>query len=731
VAHYEQQRNLDWDSGTMENGENAQDGARDSDSSASNSISDETSGMEGSKHTRPCNAATCIIHPVSFDWYNEMHEEGMKDASLQLPFVPITINDEHNDVLFFWTLFNVSNMPVLHIDSHSDAFLPQKDDCCIPMHDQLRHMSKADFMKVILRETNIGDYLPVAQYFGMVGPKVIWISSAWDNVRDYNLLHGVQYHATLGRQTNGAFCQCCSTESKPTDGHSLGDLVSAQACDESDLQWKTSIQWDVTDIQHAKETILNTWGVPQDVSAEEEAPREDVSSERTTKSPKKQILQTPYIIDLDLDYFAASEPTIYQFISNIHPLADILYILKLAFSKQYFCAHPEEHLSGAGREREELISEWVNELINPLFANYDMSITTDQDAPTLSLQYDPHKDGKILSLMCPHIDRDVFSAALQRGNSSAGQQKVSTDEPTSNLGDPGAATPADNPPTSSHYDNNPSHAHYQHIINIKSILLHFYSRANYLQLYLLFRHQRFFAFNCETNFLFGVCSSGDPSYFASPSHITRRIEQIVQLIKEVGRDPYLISIARSLDGYVPKHLHAFIETKLLEALSEGVFDKPTKVYFKPHMTPGPISSDKAQASEETVLSSSSWKVDDSQLASETHSIVQLLNNPLEVQTQIQEMVQKHKIIQLMHKIQKKNRLEIDGFVRSFGKFLEIKKKYWEREGFKWNEGLHETMDSAAKGTIEDIKHRTQIAHERNNHIDFDAVVEQYTKANQR
>jgi hypothetical protein len=103
------------------------------------------------------------------------------------------------------------------------------------------------------------------------------------------------------------------------------------------------------------------------------------------------------------------------------------------------------------------------------------------------------------------------------------------------------------------------------------------------------------------NNIYGLCPANDPvNNNPTKEDILKNMKQLENFIKKRGK-PSLVTIARSLDGYTPAHLHQFIETELLRTIQSSIPN--TKLEYiaeqvDPSIKPKPLSYiDKADVEE--------------------------------------------------------------------------------------------------------------------------------------
>lgn len=629
-----------------------------------------------------------------------------------LNFVPITIFDDHNDALLYWSLFNITKMQLIHIDSHSDGFTPSK---LLPTREDFNELKKDDFLRKITLYSNIGDFIPIAQYYDMIGSNIVWISSAWQNVDAYNLKEGNIYQSIIGRDYENQFCLV--TNSK-TDPLSVFIHSKKEKCvNDENLKWNIPIRWYVTTIEESFNVIQKSWK-ENDKKIEENDPnikpwselnlmneatmRQAASSKKKSKnndsvsqrSNAKNVLEEnsqllinkinlPYVLDIDLDYFAATDPTLSRFLPQMYPLGTLLHILKEMLSPKYFCIYDNDSPTSTRK----LLSLWIKEWLTPIeTVSHDIyqksnntsflnEKTNSNSVTDFNVEYDTKRDEKIIKIMCSkQINGDSIHS-------------LRTNQ--------------------------------EHIKKIKTILLMILTKVNYLELHLFNKHG-LFSIDCETNHLFGLCIDGDPSYIPTTQEIEEKVHKISQLIKNIGKDPYMITIARSKDGYCPDSLCDYIESLLLKELNSNTLLKQTKLFYKPGMHPS-----KTIPFEEALKQIKYEYFPPQDIEKLNKEIDSKILSKSEIST-IEEIKTKWQIVNFLKQIEEKNDADIDIIVNKFDKVIELKNTYWKKKKMVWDKNLHAKLDEETKRTVNNVKRSFKTSIHRNDRLSFEDLVKQFS-----
>jgi hypothetical protein len=117
------------------------------------------------------------------------------------------------------------------------------------------------------------------------------------------------------------------------------------------------------------------------------------------------------------------------------------------------------------------------------------------------------------------------------------------------------------------------------IIEISRVLDYFYKIGKAESISVLVFEHNFPSINCKIDNYFGICESGnEPYHDSSNEEIRENVKKVSELLRSLEKEPALILISRSLDGFTPRHSSSFIEQNLLEELKK-VYPKSNVEYF--------------------------------------------------------------------------------------------------------------------------------------------------------
>lgn len=336
--------------------------------------------------------------------------------------------------------------------------------------------------------TTIGDFIPAAQHMGIVTPNVIWCRGDWPG-QTYNFAFGTHKAMLAKRNVHHADIDssylCYANIERPKD--TFDALVPAVGlCNQT---------------QPYEEPIPVVWEVIQMDEAKRIAPK---------SIPKG----SPYILDIDLDFFAANEPVLHQFVS-FRQFGALFALIEEVVKSKTTC-HNNDVVK-------------LRKLENVMYDIYWNALT--------------------------------FLPGFKEGdtpvNMNLAQRTRATDLPELyKLWCNGAtdAIPA--------------------LVKLTQVAGFFMKNIDYVALSMLKHEYNFPTIACKVNGLFGVCSSGDPvNNDPARTTIQAQINQVGEFVTMQG-PPALITIARSSDGYTPAHLLGFIETTLIKTLKRAIETHP-------------------------------------------------------------------------------------------------------------------------------------------------------------
>jgi hypothetical protein len=432
-------------------------------------------------------------------------------------------------VLHFWAeavregkISIKTGLPLVHIDTHSDGAVP-----AFPHSYKKLTITDPIDAEELIKYSNVGDFIPLAQYMGMINGNVIWIQSNWPG-EDYNMGLGTSA-ALLGHRNSfdelGKKPFLCmnnfeSISARDFPGARAGLSTTLQElsdkailCDDNDMSENPlRVQWDVF---HLSETIE--------------------SQSNTQKQFMDIIGNSQYVLDIDEDFFSAKDPTIHRLL-RFSEYSAYSALLEKIFSPEEICTKDPNILSA------------LNDLVYSMFYGDVMFLppanTNDEPAPLPPREeFANPKHYEVLSAWC------------------AGHQYA-----------------------------------YNRLIIVTKLATLMLQNMNYVALAIIGNKKDFFKFptldkSCHVNGFFGVCSAGDPvREHEDRSVIDAQIDKIGIMISQLPSKPALITIARSLDGYTPYHLHPYIERRLLYMLDKVLAEKLEVVYYK-NLKPAPQSGD--------------------------------------------------------------------------------------------------------------------------------------------
>lgn len=193
--------------------------------------------------------------------------------------VPVKIVDEHHDAMLFWQFLS-NNTFVAHIDTHSDLAVPESNHVIIP-----QRRNKHDSIHKWHKLAKIDNFLLVSQYAQFISPNGLWIRSNFkDQVYD---THCNRFKATVGVRPPSAKDSylCFANFEKECSLHNATlDAMEQSHFDECTnvVPHKHSIQIDWATLT-MDQALQNETHVPAD-----------------------------FILDIDEDYFAASDSVMYH-----------------------------------------------------------------------------------------------------------------------------------------------------------------------------------------------------------------------------------------------------------------------------------------------------------------------------------------------------------------------------------------------------------------------------------
>jgi hypothetical protein len=117
------------------------------------------------------------------------------------------------------------------------------------------------------------------------------------------------------------------------------------------------------------------------------------------------------------------------------------------------------------------------------------------------------------------------------------------------------------------------------IIEISRVLDYFYKIGKSESISVLVFEHNFPSINCKIDNYFGICETGnEPYHDSSNEEIRENVKKLSELLRSLEKEPALILISRSLDGFTPRHSSSFIEQNLLEEL-KSIYPKSSVEYF--------------------------------------------------------------------------------------------------------------------------------------------------------
>ncbi|KAG2392865.1 hypothetical protein C9374_009442 [Naegleria lovaniensis] len=509
-----------------------------------------------------------------------------KNTLTQRKKVHVGVFDEHHFSLFFWVRahklgliprlnysnvvadqqqnvynLNFQGLPLLHIDSHSDAQIPQHYYNFKPFRDLIQNTplgAKEDYvtaknvtkkrhpfndkkMTELLAVTSIGDFIPVAQYLELVGPRVVWLQSNFEgggynfNTGRYNAELGVRANAmklppqTLQDLTKAA--NSLNVEStflcyRNPDGyswnihhrngkkiltkpiHTLAQIAKEGVCVETEAFHNAShesfpIQWDV----YNTDELFQSGNVIEDKA--------------------KFFNSTPYLLDIDLDYFSTDDEMLFNIV-------------------------PRKTYGGLFKVLEEMVQEETilcldRRIYEP---TKNMSLSMDQVK-----KFNRNKISNLLHEM-------FFRGLMFDENSIFSKQPV---QKSKLIGDSVFG------PEILELFCKGSHHALEHLYQLSKLVIIFLENMNYFYLSLLDVNYGFPSVKpyCKVNQMFGVCPSGLPSKYLTRDEIMDQMNKLEKLIVAQEQLPAYVTISRSLDAYLPKVLHHFIESETLHMLERA------------------------------------------------------------------------------------------------------------------------------------------------------------------
>lgn len=504
--------------------------------------------------------------------------------------VHVGVFDEHHCSLFFWVRahklgliprlnynhstnsqqnvynLNYQGLPLLHIDSHSDAQIPQHYYSFKPFRDLIqntplgakeeyvtsknvtkkRHPFNNQKVSELLAVTSIGDFIPVAQYMELVGPRVVWLQSNFEgggynfNTGRYNAELGVRASAMkLPPQTLQDLTKAANSLNVETtylcyrnpDGyswnihykngkkvltkpvHTLAQIAKEGVCSEYEPFHNAShesfpIQWDVYNMDE----LFN-------------AHSEDIIEEKA-----KFFNATPYLLDIDLDYFSSDDEMLFNIVPRKTYGGLFKVLEEMVQEETILCLdrriyEPTKNMSLPIEKVKKFNRNKISKLLHEMFFRGLMfdenSVFSKQPVQKSKMIGDTVFGSEILELFC-------------KGSQFA----------------------------------------LEHLYQLSKLVIIFLENLNYFYLSLLDANYAFPSIKpyCKVNQMFGICPSGLPSKYLTREEILDQMNKLEKLLVAQEQLPAYVTISRSVDAYLPKVLHHFIESETLQML-ERAFKK--------------------------------------------------------------------------------------------------------------------------------------------------------------
>ena len=498
--------------------------------------------------------------------------------------VHIGIFDEHNYALFFWVRahklgliprikydgekansneYNLQyqGLPLLHIDSHSDAQIPQhyfnfkkfRDIIENPSNyervqyvnsknqTKFRHVFNDTHLSELLEATSIGDFIPVGQYLGLVSPKVVWLQSDFEG-GGYNFGQG-RFNAELGVRKSAVLKGSQSIEDiRQTD---TVDPETTYLC----YRKSDGYKWTRKINRNGKKTVTKRLGnISQIAKAGVCSPYEEFNQpeketipiqwdvfrmkslfNRTTGEINKNAQffnSTSYLLDIDLDYFSTDDEMLFNMVPRKQYAPLFKVFAEMVEEDKIMCygknVLPETKHMNNTEEIKKFNRKRMSDFLHEMFFK---GVLFDENAmftkqPVQSIRFDEESvfTKELLNMWC---EGKLFAL--------------------------------------------------QHLYELSKFIVLFLESINYFHLSLLQMNYRFPTVEkyCNVNQMFGVCPSGLPSKYLTKDQIIDEMNKLERIIVAQEKLPAYITISRSVDAYLPRVLHHFIETETLKMLDRA------------------------------------------------------------------------------------------------------------------------------------------------------------------
>jgi hypothetical protein len=458
----------------------------------------------------------------------------------------IGVVDEHHHVLKFWLdayyigKIPKGGVPILHVDSHSDGSLPFNE-----YEFKTLEEDPNPNVAVLINYTNIGDFIPVAQYMGILDARSLWIQRNWSDQAGLDRI-GMGFNFPPGNYT-----QILKKRDiwDPSDFDNDMMIEERQTC----ICYKNSEGILLNGIKTDKglQNLPRRKGICDDSRSLEEEETETEYQERLDilqpKNPEKLITwyvrhvhdekgsysfvneligpkDSPYILDIDEDYFATLTPVISH-------SADPRKV-------GHFFEYLRQMLSS---ESGELCLN--KKLPDTVFTKQDLEIKNE----TLRVI---HYNTRRLNKLIKKVAYEGFLILGKEGRKKYSSYKVisSFTKNTMQLWCKGKERG-------------------QRALEMLTKLFMLYTtQVTFFNAAVLRTEYEFPSIECRSNFLYGVCHYTDISHpVVTRDEIIKNLKMLQQLIHARGR-PTVVTIARSCPDYTPEHLQQFIERNVIDML---------------------------------------------------------------------------------------------------------------------------------------------------------------------
>ncbi len=435
----------------------------------------------------------------------------------------IGIVDEHNCVLKFWVdayrnkQVPEIGLPLLHVDSHSDGSLPFNE-----YQFQTKNENPTPNTEELIKNTNIGDFIPVAQYIGILDTRTLWVQRNWSDQAglhrigvgfnfppgNYSLVLKKREHWDVSDFENDMMIDERQTFLCYKNSHGIlldGNLTDRGLhnlprkrglCDDDTHDNEKEVKWFVRHVQeHESYTFVNELIGPKN---------------------------SPYILDIDLDYFATYTPVISNVASielNGHYFEYLRRLLtnELCLDTELPDMKKSEEYSYLS-EKEQIIqynTRRVNRLLKQIAYEGLLFLSKEGRKKYAKYKYISTFNQNTMKLWCNGQERG---------------QKV--------------------------------------LEQVTKLFTLFTVENRFFHVALLRSEYEFPSIECNSNYLFGICHYTDISHpDVTRGEILEEMEKLRFLIRERGT-PAVVTVARSQPDYTPPHLYKFIEYNLLNMLQD-------------------------------------------------------------------------------------------------------------------------------------------------------------------